>query len=67
MASKIQQPPSLLSVCVTGKEYVGIVRLHNAIESEHTLARVCYRLLNAWVDESTYISCKNIPGDFIGA
>lgn len=23
-----------------GKEYVGIVRLHNAIDSEHTLARV---------------------------
>lgn len=34
--------PSLISLCVhvAGKEYVGIVRLHNAIESEHTLARV---------------------------
>lgn len=50
MASKIQQPPSLLSVCVTGKEYVGIVRLHNAIESEHTLARVRYWLFSAWAD-----------------
>lgn len=27
-------------MCVAGKEYVGIVRLHNAIESEHALARV---------------------------
>lgn len=38
--SKTQRPPSLLSVCVAGKEYVGIVRLHNAIESEHALSRV---------------------------
>lgn len=28
------------SALIPGKEYVGIVRLHNAIESEHVLARV---------------------------
>lgn len=37
---KPSSPPSLLFVRTAGKEYVGIVRLHNAIESEHTLARV---------------------------
>lgn len=36
---KPSSPPHY-SLCVAGKEYVGIVRLHNAIESEHTLARV---------------------------
>lgn len=29
--------------CVSGKEYVGIVRLHNALENEHQLARVSVR------------------------
>ena len=38
--AKICGPLTTLCVCVAGKEYVGIVRLHNAIESEHTLARV---------------------------
>lgn len=39
---KPSSPPHY-SLCVAGKEYVGIVRLHNAIESEHTLARVRLR------------------------
>lgn len=44
---KPSSPITTLCVSVAGKEYVGIVRLHNAIESEHTLARVspCRRML----------------------
>ena len=33
-------PLATLLLSLAGKEYVGIVRLHNAIENEHTLARV---------------------------
>lgn len=37
---KLAASPDYSSAVYAGKEYVGIVRLHNAIESEHQLARV---------------------------
>lgn len=37
---KCQWPFLTALVILSGKEYVGIVRLHNAIESEAQLARV---------------------------
>ncbi|XP_077477287.1 H/ACA ribonucleoprotein complex subunit DKC1 isoform X2 [Stigmatopora argus] len=39
-----------------GKEYVGIVRLHNAIESEHTLARAMETLTGALFQRPPLIS-----------
>lgn len=40
MTVKLVASPYYSSAVYTGKEYVGIVRLHNAIENEHQLARV---------------------------
>lgn len=37
---KFKRPLLTALVILSGKEYVGIVRLHNAIESEAQLARV---------------------------
>lgn len=37
---KCKRPLLTALVVLSGKEYVGIVRLHNAIESEAQLARV---------------------------
>ncbi|MEQ2162642.1 hypothetical protein GOODEAATRI_021953, partial [Goodea atripinnis] len=41
-----------------GKEYVGIVRLHNAIESEHVLGRVRYWFLNDLCRCIFWVSCE---------
>lgn len=55
-------PPHYSLVCVAGKEYVGIVRLHNVIESEHTLARVCSTTsccMTHWFEQCVHLK-KNV-------
>ena len=44
---KCKWPLLTALVILSGKEYVGIVRLHNAIESEAQLARVSLGMLLA--------------------
>jgi len=44
---KCKWPLLTALVVLSGKEYVGIVRLHNAIESEAQLARVSLSVLLA--------------------